>query len=144
MVKRCRLRKKREFLANPSRRIKKRIAFRLIKNAAEAAGESVDSYIKKAIDERMAADKTPNAAIRIESPAALPSAHPEAAPVPTGCANQLPSETWTAAEAGSSCTGETVTEFIDRAISEQTRRDDVSLRLGVNPVTGERLEPKGE
>lgn len=115
-----------------------------IKGAAEAAGESVNGYIKKAIDERMAADKTPDAVIRIESPAALPSAHPEAAPVPTGCANQLPSETWTAAEAGSSCTGKTVTEFIDRAISEQTRRDDVSLRLGVNPVTGERLEPKDE
>lgn len=110
-----------------------------IKSAAEAAGESVNGYIKKAIDERMNADKTPEAGTHMD-----PSAHPEAAPVPTGCANQLPSETWTAAEAGSSCTGETVTEFIDRAISEQTRRDDVSRRLGVNPVTGERLEAKDE
>ena len=31
LVKRCRLRKKREFFPNPSRRVKKRIAFRLIK-----------------------------------------------------------------------------------------------------------------
>lgn len=99
----------------------------------------MNGYIKKAIDERMAADKTPDSGTYME-----PSAHPKAAPVPTGCANQLPSETWTAAEAGSSCTGETVPEFIDRAISEQTRRDDVSRRLGVNPVTGERLEPESK
>lgn len=110
-----------------------------IKGAAEAAGESVNGYIKKAIDERMTADKTPDTRAHMD-----PSAHPEAAPSPSGSTKQLPPDTWTAAEAGSSCTGETVTEFIDRAISEQTRRDDVSRRLGVNPITGERLEPKGE
>lgn len=110
-----------------------------IKGAAEAAGESVNGYIKKAIDERMTADKTPDTRAHMD-----PSAHPEAAPSPSGSTKQLPPDTWTAAEAGSSCTGETVTEFIDRAISEQTRRDDVSRRLGVDPITGERLEPKGE
>lgn len=110
-----------------------------IKGAAEAAGESVNGYIKKAIDERMTADKTPDARAHMD-----PSAHPEAAPSPSGSTNQLSPDTWTAAEARSSYTGETVTEFIDRAISEQTRRDDVSRRLGVNPITGERLEPKGE
>lgn len=110
-----------------------------IKDAAEAAGESVNGYIKKAIDERMTADKTPDTRAHMD-----PSAHPEAAPSPSGSTKQLPPDTWTAAEAGSSYTGETVTEFIDRAISEQTRRDDVSRRLGVNPITGERLEPKGE
>lgn len=110
-----------------------------IKGAAEAAGESVNGYIKKAIDERMTADKTPDARAHMD-----PSAHPEAAPSPPGSTKQLPPDTWTAAEVGSSYTGETVTEFIDRAISEQTRRDDVSRRPGVNPITGERLEPKGE
>lgn len=110
-----------------------------IKGAAEAAGESVNGYIKKAIDERMTADKTPDTRAHMD-----PSAHPEAAPSPSGSAKQLPPDTWTAAEVGSSYTGETVTEFIDRAISEQTRRDDVSRRLGVNPVTGERLEAEGE
>lgn len=110
-----------------------------IKGAAEAAGESVNGYIKKAIDERMTADKTPDTRAHMD-----PSAHPEAAPSPSGSTKQLPPDTWTAAEVGSSYTGETVTEFIDRAISEQTRRDDVSRRLGVNPITGERLEPKGE
>lgn len=110
-----------------------------IKGAAEAAGESVNGYIKKAIDERMTADKIPDTGAHMD-----PSAHPEAAPSPSGSTKQLPPDTWTAAEAGSSYTGETVTEFIDRAISEQTRRDDVSRRLGVNPITGERLEPKGE
>lgn len=99
----------------------------------------MNSYIKKAIDERMTADKTPDTRAHMD-----PSAHPEAAPSPSGSTKQLPPDTWTAAEAGSSYTGETVTEFIDRAISEQTRRDDVSRRLGVNPITGERLEPKGE
>ena len=48
-----------------------------IKSAAEAAGESVNGYIKKAIDERMTADKTPEAGTHMD-----PSAHPEAAPVP--------------------------------------------------------------
>lgn len=110
-----------------------------IKGAAEAAGESVNGYIKKAIDERMTADKTPDTRAHMD-----PSAHPEAAPSPSGSTKQSPPDTWTAAEVGSSYTGETVTEFIDRAISEQTRRDDVSRRLGVNPITGERLEPKGE
>ena len=111
----------------------------VIKEYADSQGESMNAFVLRAIDERMTADKTPDTGAHMD-----PSAHPEAAPSPSGSTNQLPPDTWTAAEAGSSYTGETVTEFIDRAISEQTRRDDVSRRLGVNPITGERLEPKGE
>lgn len=110
-----------------------------VQEHAASMGESATAFINRAIDERMTADKTPDTRAHMD-----PSAHPEAAPSPSGSTKQLPPDTWTAAEVGSSYTGETVTEFIDRAISEQTRRDDVSRRLGVNPVTGERLEPKGE
>ena len=48
----------------------------------------------------------------------------------------------TAQEAAQSV-GETVPQFVERAVETQAKRDRSSLALGINPVTGEKLDRKG-
>lgn len=36
-------------------------------------------------------------------------------------------------------TGEALEQFVERAVETQAKRDMTSLRLGINPATGERL-----
>ena len=41
-------------------------------------------------------------------------------------------------------TGEAVPDFVARAVDTQEQRDKTSLRLGVNPATGEKLNQNRE
>lgn len=92
-----------------------------IKTHAETHGESVNSFIGRAIDEAMERDSgTPT-----EVPAA-PSA-------------LLSPDTLEAAQNGAEVTGETVPQFITRAVVSQVKRDETSRRMGLNPTTGEKI-----
>lgn len=52
---------------------------------------------------------------------------------------QLSAETLEAAQRAIEATGETLEQFVERAVAGEAKRDMVSLRLGINPATGERL-----
>ena len=54
----------------------------------------------------------------------------------------MPSETLEAAQRAAEATGEAVREFLARAVETQAQRDKSSLRMGLNPATGDKL--KGE
>ena len=88
-----------------------------IRTHIEPTGESLNGFIGRAIDETMerdgsgAADTTGNLLKTAETP--------------TG-----------AGEA----TGETMEQFVERAVVTQTQRDKASLRLGINPAAGDKLE----
>lgn len=44
-----------------------------------------------------------------------------------------------AAQRATEATGEALEQFVERAVETQAKRDMTSLRLGINPATGERL-----
>lgn len=52
----------------------------------------------------------------------------------------LPSETLKAVQEASAATGETREKFITRAVGIQAQRDKATLKLGINPATGDKLE----
>ena len=95
-----------------------------IKAHAEARNESVNSFIGRAITETMARDGA-------DGPQ-------EAAGQPAGCLG-LP-DALEAAQMAAEATGETVGEFLARAVETQAQRDKSSLRMGLNPATGDKLE----
>lgn len=90
----------------------------LLKEHAEKLGESVNAFIVRSVNERMehgteSLAEAPAASSALLSPESLRTAQ--------NCAEH---------------TGETVPQFITRAIDSQAKRDDASRRLGLNPVTG--------
>lgn len=93
---------------------------------AEAQGESVNGFINRAIDNQIShdRDKCPSVAVQAPSGAVVCLSHPVLQ---------------TAQEAAQSV-GETVSQFIERAVSVQAQRDRSSLAMGINPTTGERLK----
>lgn len=93
-----------------------------IKAHAEARGESVNGFIGRAIDETIGRDAgTPTEA-------------------PAFSAALLPPDTLEAVQNGAEAAGEPVPQFIARAVKAQVTRDEVSRRMGLNPVTGEWLQ----
>ena len=94
---------------------------------AQAQGESVNSFIGRAISETMERDGAggPQEATEWSAGAGVVS---------------LPSGTLEAAQTAAGATGEAVGEFLARAVEAQAQRDKSSLRLGLNPVTGDKLE----
>ena len=52
----------------------------------------------------------------------------------------LPPETIEAARRAAEATGETTPDFIHRAVDTQAQRDANSLRLGINPASGDKLD----
>ena len=88
------------------------------------AGESLIGFIGRAISEAMERDGGGTA--------------PESTAV-AGVVS-LPSETLETAQRAAEATGETVGEFLARAVETQAQRDKSSLRMGLNPVTGDKLE----
>ena len=52
----------------------------------------------------------------------------------------LPSKTLEAVQRAAEATGEAVTDFLARAVETQAQRDKSSLRMGLNPATGGKLE----
>ena len=91
-----------------------------IKAHAEAQGESVNSFIGRAINETMERDS---------SAAGKPART-------IGLA--LQPDILETAQQAAEATGETVSQFISRAVEAQAKRDQVSLRMGVNPSAHEK------
>ena len=52
----------------------------------------------------------------------------------------LPYETIEAAQRAAKVVGEVLPDFVARAVETQAQRDIAALRLGINPVTGGKLE----
>ena len=98
---------------------------------ATARSESVNGFIGRAITEAMERDSsgTPQ-----ESRQNAPESAAGAVVV------SLPSETVEAAQRAAEATGEATEQFISRAVGTQAERDKSSLRLGINPATGGKLE----
>ncbi|MDE6590223.1 MAG: hypothetical protein K2K53_07760 [Oscillospiraceae bacterium] len=98
-----------------------------IKAHAEAQGESVNGFINRAIDNQISrdCDKSPSEAAQGPLRAEIVSLHLEAIK--------------TAQEAAQSA-GETVPQFVERAVTTQAKRDKTSLAMGINPSTGGKLE----
>lgn len=104
-----------------------------IRTHIEPTGESLNGFIGRAIDETMerdgsgAADTTGNLLKTAETP--------------TGAGVvSLPPDTLETAQRAAEATGETMEQFVERAVVTQTQRDKASLRLGINPAAGGKLE----
>jgi len=98
---------------------------------ATVHSESVNGFIGRAILETMERDSGGT------SPQAVtgrPATHFE------GVGISLPPETLKAVQEASEATGETQTEFVIRAVGIQVQRDKATLKLGINPATGDKLE----
>lgn len=97
-----------------------------IQEHAQTMGESATTFINRAIDNQISMDRN-------KAPSETVQAPPEAVVFLSLPALQ------TAQEAAQSI-GETVFQFIERAVSVQAQRDKSSLAMGINPTTGGRLE----
>ncbi len=94
-------------------------------------GESVNGFIGRAILEAMERDG-----------GGMPSKSAQQGQegLPGGRVVSLPSETVEAAQRAAKAAGEAVPVFVARAVETQAQRDKAALRLGINPVTGGKLE----
>ena len=97
---------------------------------AAANSESVNGFITRAISEAMERDsgRTPTETAQ-QPPEGLSGA---------GVVS-LPSETLDAAQRAAEAAGEALPDFVARAVETQAKRDQSSLRLGINPATGGKL-----
>ena len=94
---------------------------------AAAFGESVNGFIGRAITEAMTRDGAVG-----PQEATGQTAGP-------GVVSLLP-DALEAAQRAAEATGEAPADFIARAIETQAQRDKSSLRMGLNPATGDKLE----
>ena len=101
-----------------------------IKAHAEAQGQSVNGFIGRAIVETMARDG-----------AGSPQEAAGAAEVAGGIS--LSPDALEAAQQAAGRTGEAVVDFLARAELAQAKRDEISLHMGLNPATGDKLDSKG-
>lgn len=101
----------------------------IIQGYAAAQGESVNGFIVRAVREHMGRNGA-------ESPQEATEAAQRVGVV------SLPSDTLESAQQAAERTGEAVPVFIARAVETQAQRDENSLKLGINPATGDKL--KGE
>ena len=96
----------------------------------EPAGESLNGFIGRAIVETMERD--------------CAGGPQEAAGAAAGAGGiSLSPDTLESAQQAAERTGEAVGEFLARAVETQAKRDGNSLKLGINPVTGDKLDSKG-
>ena len=93
----------------------------------EPAGESLNGFIGRAITEAMTRDGAVG-----PQEATGQTAGP-------GVVSLLP-DALEAAQRAAEATGEAPADFIARAIETQAQRDKSSLRMGLNPATGDKLE----
>ncbi len=59
---------------------------------------------------------------------------------PAGAVISLHPEALRTAQEAAQSVGETVPQFVERAVETQAKRDKSSLALGINPATGEKLK----
>ena len=96
----------------------------------EPAGESLNGFIGRAINEAMARDGA--------------GGPQEAAGAAAGAGGiSLSPDTLESAQQAAERTGEAVGEFLARAVETQVKRDKSSIALGINPATGDKLDSKG-
>ncbi len=101
-----------------------------IRAAAAAAGQSNQQYILQATRERMERDGA--------------GGPQQAAGAPTGAGGiSLPPGVLESAQRAAGRTGEAVWDFLARAAQSQAKRDEISLHMGLNPATGDKLNSKG-
>ncbi len=119
----------------------------VVRDHAASLGESVNGFIGRAILEAMERDgggaAAPGAALVVERVLAEASVgRPQEAAESTQGAGavSLPFDTLEAAQRAADAAGEAVPDFIRRAVDTQAQRDKSSLKLGINPVTGGKLE----
>ena len=96
-----------------------------IKACAEKHEESINSFINRVIDEAMKQN--------VGTPT-------ETAGQPQAATALLSPDTLKKVQNATGYTGETVQEFIARAVTAQAKWDETKRRMGLNPVTGVRLE----
>ena len=93
----------------------------------EPAGESLNGFIGRAIVETMERDGA--------------GGPQEAAGAAAGAGGiSLSPDALEAAQQAAERTGEAPAVFVARAIAAQAKRDGNSLKLGINPVTGDKLK----
>ena len=102
----------------------------------EPAGESLNGFIGRAILETMERDGGGTASETAQN-------GPESAQG-GGVVSSLPSETLEIAQRAAEAVGEAVPDFVRRAVETQAQRDKSSLRLGINPAMGNKLEANQE
>ena len=94
----------------------------IIKAHAETQGESVNGFINRAIDRQISQDRE-KGPCEAQQAGGI-SLHPEALQTTQNAAQKA---------------GETVSQFVERAVETQAQRDEASLKLGINPATGGKL-----
>ena len=94
----------------------------------EPAGESLNGFINRAIGETLKRD----GAAALEEPA-------EATGGASAGTALLPPEVMETAQEAAKATGEAISDFVRRAVENEAKRDKASLRMGISPVTGERI-----
>lgn len=92
---------------------------------AAALGESLNGFIGRAIDEAMERDGSGSPKAR--------------GVVQDGVGVSLVPKTLETAQKAAEATGETLEQFMERAVVTQAERDHNSLRLGINPAAGGKL-----
>lgn len=98
----------------------------IVQSYASARGESVNGFIGRAITETMERDGC--------GPAA-PSSTQDAAGAPGSSVGiQVSHDTLEVVQRAAEATGETVTEFVTRAVETTEQLDKGSLSLGISPV----------
>ena len=95
---------------------------------AAARGESVNAFIGRAIEEAMERDGSGST---VKARGAVQDRIGE---------SLVPPDTLETAQRAAEAAGETLEQFMERAVVTQTQRDKASLRLGINPAAGGRLE----
>ena len=102
-----------------------------IQEYAQQRGESINAFIGRAITETMERDSGGTASETVGKPAGA---------VQGAGVVSLPSDTPEAAQRAAEAAEEAVSAFIARAVKTQAERDKTSLRLGINPVSGEKQQ----
>ena len=99
------------------------------KSAATAHDKSLNQLIVETVDHQIFqdCDRGPSEALQGPSGGRGISLHPEALRTAQNAAQKA---------------GETVSQFVERAVETQAQRDDASLKLGINPSAGGKLEKK--
>lgn len=102
-----------------------------IQEYAQKQGESINAFIGRAILEAMKRDSGGTASETAQN-------GPKSAQ--NGGVVSLPSETLEIAQRAAEAVGEAVPGFVQRAVETQAQRDQASLRLGINPIMGNKQE----
>ena len=109
-----------------------------IKAHAAALGESTNAFIKRAIDCQMERDSGGADVVKRDGGAGGPQ---EAAGAAAGAGGiSLSPDALDAAQQAAERTGEAVGDFLARAAQAQAKRDEISLHMGLNPATGDKLD----